>query len=100
MGKYEVTQGEYLEVMGNNQSAFTEDTSRPVEPVSWNDAVAYCAALTERERQAGRIAPNAQQCIPPGRVHPQCVRTLASLGLSDTLLGVRRHLAHEAFHVH
>jgi formylglycine-generating enzyme required for sulfatase activity len=55
MGKYEVTQGEYLGVMGSNPSYFTGDLSRPVEGVSWNDAVAYCAALTARERSAGRL---------------------------------------------
>lgn len=65
MGKYEVTQGEYLAVMGSNPSYFTTqdwfgnpispDLSRPVEQVSWNDAVAYCAALTTRERSAGRL---------------------------------------------
>jgi len=55
MGKYEVTQGEYLAVMGSNPSSFTGDLSRPVERVSWHDAVAYCAALTARERGAGRL---------------------------------------------
>jgi formylglycine-generating enzyme required for sulfatase activity len=60
IGKYPVTQGEYLEVMGVNPSRFNEaeygvDLRRPVERVSWHDAMAYCAALTERESQAGRI---------------------------------------------
>ncbi len=55
MGRYPVTQGEYSSVMGNNPSYFT-DLSRPVEMVSWNDAVAYCAALTQRERSAGRLS--------------------------------------------
>jgi formylglycine-generating enzyme required for sulfatase activity len=55
MGKYEVTQGDYSAVTGSNPSAFTGDASRPVEQVSWNDAVAYCAALTARERAAGRL---------------------------------------------
>jgi formylglycine-generating enzyme required for sulfatase activity len=78
MGKYEVTQGEYEAVMGNNPSFFngvrregTEceidygvDLSRPVDLVSWDDAVAYCAALTERERMAGRIAPNSLYRLP------------------------------------
>lgn len=55
MGKYEVTQGEYQAVMGGNPSYHTGDLSRPVEKVSWHDAVAYCAALTARERAAGRL---------------------------------------------
>ena len=54
MGKYEVTQGEYLAVMGSNPSYF-QGGNLPVETVSWNDAVAYCAALTARERSAGRL---------------------------------------------
>jgi len=64
MGKYEVTQREYLAVMGSNPSYYTGDTNRPVEEVSWNDAVAYCAALTERERAAGRIGTNSVYRLP------------------------------------
>jgi formylglycine-generating enzyme required for sulfatase activity len=69
MGKYEVTQGEYQAVMGNNPSGFqppnyTADTNRPVEQVSWNDATAYCAALTQRERAAARIASNVVYRLP------------------------------------
>jgi len=56
MGKYEVTQGEYLAVMGNNPSWFNGDPKRPVETVSWEDATNYCAKLTELERAAGRLA--------------------------------------------
>ena len=54
MGKYEVTQSEYAAVMGSNPSNF-QGGNLPVETVSWNDAVAYCAALTARERSAGRL---------------------------------------------
>jgi formylglycine-generating enzyme required for sulfatase activity len=54
MGKYEVTQSEYAAVMGSNPSYF-QGGNLPVEQVSWNDAVAYCAALTARERSAGRL---------------------------------------------
>jgi formylglycine-generating enzyme required for sulfatase activity len=56
IGKYEVTQGEYLAVMGTNPSWFSGNTNLPVEQVSWNEATNYCAQLTARERQAGRIS--------------------------------------------
>jgi len=55
MGAHEVTQAEYLAVTGSNPSRFTGDLNRPVETVSWNDAVAYCTTLTASERAAGRI---------------------------------------------
>ena|ERR1035437_1885485 len=65
MGKYAVTQGEYLGLMGNNPSHFTTrdyngnsippDLSRPVEEVSWYDATAYCDQLTAQEQAAGRL---------------------------------------------
>ena len=55
IGKYEVMQADYLAVMGINPSAFSDDLNRPVENVSWTDAVAFCARLTEQERRAGRL---------------------------------------------
>ena len=75
MGRYEVTQGEYLALMRNNPSWFNgvpcagcadygHDLSRPVERVYWWDATNYCAKLTERERAAGRIASNAMYRLP------------------------------------
>ena len=48
MGKYEVTQKEYQEVMGTNPSNFKGD-SRPVENVSWFDAVEYCNKRSVKE---------------------------------------------------
>ena len=64
MGKYEVTQGEYLAVMGSNPSYFTGDANRPVEQVNWFDATNYCGQLTQRERAAGRIATNSVYRLP------------------------------------
>ena len=83
MWKFEVKQGEYLAVTGSNPSFlngvrefwdgscqcstnrdFGTDLNRPVETVSWDDATAYCAALTQRERLAGRIAPNSLYRLP------------------------------------
>ena len=49
MGKYEVTQEEYSYIMGSNPSEFSsgaeegeDQKRRPVENVSWYDAVVYC----------------------------------------------------------
>jgi formylglycine-generating enzyme required for sulfatase activity len=49
IGKYEVTQREYQEVMGINPSYFKGD-NLPVEQVSWYDAVEYCNKRSQMER--------------------------------------------------
>ena len=49
MASTPVTQGQYEAVMGRNPSQFTESPEHPVETVSWEEAVAYCDALSERE---------------------------------------------------
>src|SRR5258708_2066494 len=64
MGKYEVTQREYLAVVGSNPSQFTGDLNRPVETVSWLDATNYCAKLTEQDLAAGRIPPGSHYRLP------------------------------------
>jgi len=47
MGKYPVTQSQYQAIMGNNPSYF-KGSNRPVERVSWNDAVAFCEKLRQK----------------------------------------------------
>lgn len=64
IGKFEVTQGEYSELMGNNPSHFKAGPSHPVEKVSYFDAMAYCAALTKRERQARRLPSRFEYRLP------------------------------------
>jgi formylglycine-generating enzyme required for sulfatase activity len=44
MSKYEVTQDQYMAVMGTNPSYFS-GTNLPVESVSWNEAVAFCKKI-------------------------------------------------------
>jgi formylglycine-generating enzyme required for sulfatase activity len=48
MGKYEVTQKEYQEIMGTNPSSFKGD-NLPVEYVNWYDAVEYCNKRSQKE---------------------------------------------------
>lgn len=47
MSKYEVTQGLYKAVTGSNPSYFNGDDNRPVEEVSWYDAVIFCNKLSD-----------------------------------------------------
>jgi len=48
MGKYEVTQKQWRDVMGNNPSSDKGD-NRPVEMVSWNDVQDFIKKLNEKE---------------------------------------------------
>ena len=49
LGKYEVTQGQWQAVMGNNPSKFTGDANWPVENVSWDDVQEFIRRLNARE---------------------------------------------------
>ena len=70
MGKYLVTQREYLALVGGNPSFFTPnngyalDLTRPVDSVSWFDVTEYCAQLTEQERAAGRLPAGCAYRLP------------------------------------
>ena len=71
LGKYEVTQEQYEAVMGENPSRF-KGADLPVENVSWNDAMAFCAKLTERDQAASRLPRGYEYILPTeeiGRAH-------------------------------
>jgi formylglycine-generating enzyme required for sulfatase activity len=55
MGKYEVTQGEYLALMGNNPSQFKGDPNRPVEWVTRSDAAAPTICLATLREDAATV---------------------------------------------
>ncbi len=48
IGKYEVTQKQWMDVMGSNPSYFKGD-NLPVEQVSWYDVIEFCTKLSEKE---------------------------------------------------
>jgi formylglycine-generating enzyme len=64
MGKYLVTQGQYLSLLHTNPSYFTTNNgyplnlNRPVEQASWVDATNYCAQLTQQQQLAGWVPTN------------------------------------------
>ena len=71
IGKHEVTQQEYLDLMGMNPSHFKgpawgDDLNRPVESITWEEAVAYCVALSARERLPfdNRMPPGYEYRLP------------------------------------
>lgn len=55
MGKFEVTQAEYLAVVGANPSFFTGDPRLPVESITWAQATNFCRLLNISEAQANRL---------------------------------------------
>lgn len=65
LGKYEVTQLEWLAVMGSNPCSFHSTGGRaPVEGVSWVDAVEFCKRITQRARAEGRLPTGYEYALP------------------------------------
>jgi formylglycine-generating enzyme required for sulfatase activity/uncharacterized caspase-like protein len=59
MGKFAVTQAQYQQLMGNNPARFKGE-NRPVEQVSWNDAVELCAKLSKQTGRTYRLPSEAE----------------------------------------
>ena len=69
IGETEVTQAQFQAVMGSNPSFFQgasypSSGTRPVENVTWSQAMAYCAALNAQEAAAGRVPFGYQYRLP------------------------------------
>jgi formylglycine-generating enzyme required for sulfatase activity len=65
MGKYEVTQDEYVKIAGTNPAKFKEKgDDSPVEQVSYDEAVAFCEKLNERERKQGNLTEGWAYTLP------------------------------------
>jgi hypothetical protein len=62
-GKYEVTQAQFEPVAQYNPSFFRKP-ERPVESISWENAMAFCDKLNEYERKAGRLPTGYHYTLP------------------------------------
>ncbi|MGX9728476.1 MAG: formylglycine-generating enzyme family protein [Candidatus Electronema sp. VV] len=60
MGQYEVTQGQWEKVMGDNFSKFKKGGNYPVENVSWNDAQDFIKKLNSRAGKSYRLPTEAE----------------------------------------
>jgi formylglycine-generating enzyme required for sulfatase activity len=60
LGICEVTQEQYLREMGKNPSRFMGNPQRPVETVSWNDAMKFCRRLSKKEGVTYRLPTEAE----------------------------------------
>ncbi len=68
LGQTVVTQGEWKRVMGTEPwigiQYVKEGDRYPATMVSWDDAVAYCEKLTQRERKSGRLPKDESYRLP------------------------------------
>ncbi|MEQ8702810.1 MAG: SUMF1/EgtB/PvdO family nonheme iron enzyme [Phaeodactylibacter sp.] len=60
VGKYEVTQGQWEAVMGNNPSYFSGCSSCPVETVSWEDTQEFIRKLNQMTGGSYRLPTEAE----------------------------------------
>jgi formylglycine-generating enzyme required for sulfatase activity len=60
LGQHEVTQGQWVAVMGTNPSRFTGDLQRPVETVSWEEVQGFIRQLMAREGHHYRLPTEAE----------------------------------------
>ncbi|MCC7377144.1 MAG: formylglycine-generating enzyme family protein [Verrucomicrobiales bacterium] len=64
LGRFEITQGEFSDLMGTNPSNLTGDPRLPVDNVTWEEAREFARRLTERDRAANRIPAGYEYRLP------------------------------------
>jgi formylglycine-generating enzyme required for sulfatase activity len=64
IGRHEVTQQEFVDVMGYNPTMNIVDPARPADHVTWTEAMAYCALLTAAESALGEVPAGYEYRLP------------------------------------
>jgi formylglycine-generating enzyme required for sulfatase activity len=60
LGKYPITQALWQAVTGDNPAAFRDSADRPVDGVSWDQAVTFCQRLSDQSGQCVRLPSEAE----------------------------------------
>jgi formylglycine-generating enzyme required for sulfatase activity len=60
LGRYPITQAQWLAVMGDNPSNFRDSPERPVDSVSWEQASEFCRRLSDRCKHRMRLPSEAE----------------------------------------
>ena len=94
LGKTEVTQGQWEQVMGTKPwsgSGGKSDADLPATHVNWTDATEFCKKLTQRERGTGKLAANEEYRLPTEAEWEYACRagttTIFSFGDDESKLG-------------
>ncbi|MEM9273235.1 MAG: formylglycine-generating enzyme family protein [Cyanobacteria bacterium P01_F01_bin.143] len=60
MGKYPITQAQYQEIMSANPAQLKGDYQRPVECVTWDNAIEFCKQLSKQTGKKYRLPTEAE----------------------------------------
>ncbi|MBI1380382.1 MAG: SUMF1/EgtB/PvdO family nonheme iron enzyme [Planctomycetaceae bacterium] len=95
IGQHEVTQAEYLALMGTNPSQHVS-ADRPVERVTWFKAMAYCEALNVQQTALGKVPTGYQYRLPTEAEWEYACRadTTTEFHYGDALLCDQARFAH------
>lgn len=84
-GKFETTQDAYRQTMHGNPSAF-KGPGKPVDSVSWNDAMSFCAKLTAKEQDAKELPDGYSYTLP---TQSQWLTLMGDASLDDAVMKLK-----------